>query len=68
MKKVVMGKSSGGLLKFNYSSTELNKMKCDSELRNHLFELKRIIHFYATMFENGIERANALSNNIKIEL
>ena len=68
MKKVIKGEASGGLLKFNYSKMELNKMKSDSELRNHLFELKRIIHFYATMFENGIERANDLSNNIKIEL
>jgi len=68
IKKVMKGEASDGLLKFNYSKMELNKMKNDSELRNHLFELKRIIHFYAIMFENGIERANALSNNIKIEL
>ncbi len=68
MKKVIKGEASGGPLKFNYSTMELNKMKSDSELRNHLFELKRIIHFYATMFENVIESANALSNNIKIEL
>ena len=68
MKKVIKGEVSGGLLKFNYSKMELNKMKSDSELRNHLFELKRIIHFYATMFENGIEDVNALSKNIKIEL
>jgi hypothetical protein len=68
MKKVEKGEGSGEFLKFIYSTKELKKMKNDSELRNHFFELKRIIHYYATMFENGIERANALSNNIEREL
>ena len=38
-------------LEFKYNSKTLKEMKKDYELKNHLFELKRIIFFYANLFE-----------------
>ena len=38
-------------LEFKYNSKTLKEMKKDYELKNHLFKLKRIIFFYANLFE-----------------
>ena len=54
MEKVERGMKSNGFLSFEYSNSELEKMKRDGELRNYFFELKRIIYLYARMFEGAM--------------
>ena len=68
MEKVERGMKSGAFLSFEYSNSELEKMKRDGELRNYFFELKRIIYLYAKMFEGAISNTDRLSEYIRIEL
>ena len=68
MEKVERGMKSNGFLNFEYSNSELEKMKRDSELRNYFFELKRIIYLYARMFEGAMSTTDRLSESIRIEL
>ena len=68
MEKVERGMKSNGFLSFEYSNSELEKMKRDSELRNYFFELKRIIYLYARMFEGAMSTTDRLSESIRIEL
>ena len=66
--KVERGMKSNGFLSFEYSNSELEKMKRDSELRNYFFELKRIIYLYARMYEGAMSTTDNLSKYIRIEL
>ena len=68
MEKVERGMKSNGFLSFEYSNSELEKMKRDGELRNYFFELKRIIYLYARMFEGAMSTTDRLSEYIRIEL
>ena len=68
MEKVERGMKSNGFLSFEYSNSELEKMKRDSELRNYFFELKRIIYLYARMYEGAMSTTDNLSKYIRIEL
>lgn len=68
MEKVERGMKSNGFLSFEYSNSELEKMKRDGELRNYFFELKRIIYLYARMFEGAMSTTDRLSESIRIEL
>ena len=68
MEKVERGMKSNGFLSFEYSNSELEKMKIDGELRNYFFELKRIIYLYARMFEGAMSTTDRLSEYIRIEL
>ena len=68
MEKVERGMKSNGFLNFEYSNSELEKMKRDSELRNYFFELKRIIYLYARMYEGAMSTTDNLSKYIRIEL
>ena len=68
MEKVERGMKSNGFLSFEYSNSELEKMKRDSELRNYFFELKRIIYLYARMYEGAMSTRDNLSKYIRIEL
>ena len=68
MEKVERGMKSNGFLSFEYSNSELEKMKRDSELRNYFFELKRVIYLYARMFEGAMSTTDRLSEYIRIEL
>ena len=68
MEKVERGMKSNGFLSFEYSNSELEKMKRDSELRNYFFELKRIIYIYARMYEGAMSTTDNLSKYIRIEL
>lgn len=67
MEKVERGMKSNGFLSFEYSNSELEKMKRDSELRNYFFELKRIIYLYARMYEGAMSTTDNLSKYIRIE-
>ena len=68
MEKVERGMKSNGFLSFEYSNSELEKMKRDGELRNYFFELKRVIYLYARMFEGAMSTTDNLSKYIRIEL
>ena len=68
MEKVERGMKSSGFLSFEYSNSEMEKMKRDTQLRNYFFELKRIIYLYARMFEAAMSNTDRLSEYIKIEL
>ena len=68
MEKVERGMKSNGFLSFEYSNSELEKMKRNSELRNYFFELKRIIYLYARMYEGAMSTTDNLSKYIRIEL
>ena len=68
MEKVERGMKSNGFLSFEYSNSELEKMKRDGELRNYFFELKRVIYLYARMFEGAMSTTDRLSEYIRIEL
>ena len=68
MEKVERGMKSNGFLSFEYSNSELEKMKRDGELRNYFFELKRIIYLHARMFEGAMSTTDRLSEYIRIEL
>ena len=68
MEKVERGMKSNGFLSFEYSNSELEKMKRDGELRNYFFELKRVIYLYARMFERAMSTTDRLSEYIRIEL
>ena len=68
MEKVERGMKSNGFLSFEYSNSELEKMKRDGELRNYFFELKRVIYLYARMFEGAMSTTDILSEYIRFEL